>query len=70
MHGATRFLLAVLLMGPSPLVCAAERANVKLEGQPNFRDLGGYETADGRKVKSGVVFRSGELHRLTDADVR
>jgi len=40
-----------------------------LEGQPNFRDLGGYKTADGRTVKKGVVFRSGELPRLTDDDV-
>jgi len=42
---------------------------VDLEGQPNFRDLGGYETADGRTVKWGQVYRSGELPRLTDADV-
>lgn len=42
---------------------------MKLEGQPNFRDLGGYETADGRKVKPGEVYRSGELPHLTDGDV-
>lgn len=40
-----------------------------LEGQPNFRDLGGYKTADGRTVKWGQVFRSGELSRLSDQDV-
>ncbi len=40
-----------------------------LEGQSNFRDLGGYETIDGRKVKSGVIFRSGELTYITDEDV-
>lgn len=40
-----------------------------LEGQPNFRDLGGYKTSDGRTVKLGVVFRSGELPRLTNDDV-
>lgn len=43
--------------------------HVLLEGQPNFRDLGGYKTADGRTVKWGQVYRSGELPRLTDADV-
>lgn len=42
----------------------------RLEGQPNFRDLGGYKTADGKAVKRGVVFRSGELPRLTDDDVK
>jgi protein-tyrosine phosphatase len=40
-----------------------------LEGQPNFRDLGGYRTADGRTVKWGEVYRSGELGTLTDGDV-
>jgi len=40
-----------------------------LEGQPNFRDIGGYKTADGRVVKRGEIYRSGELPRLTDKDV-
>jgi len=48
---------------------AAPNRHVELEGQPNFRDLGGYESADGRTVKWGEVFRSGELPRLTDDDV-
>jgi protein-tyrosine phosphatase len=43
--------------------------HVPLEGQPNFRDLGGYRTADGRTVKWGQVYRSGELGQLTDEDV-
>lgn len=43
--------------------------HVPLEGQSNFRDLGGYKTRDGKTVKRGLVFRSGELPRLTDADV-
>jgi len=42
---------------------------VDLEGQPNFRDLGGYETTDGRTVRWGQVYRSGELPRLSDDDV-
>jgi protein-tyrosine phosphatase len=42
---------------------------VLLEGAPNFRDLGGYETTDGRRVKHGQLFRSGVLSDLTDADV-
>jgi len=43
--------------------------HVPLEGQPNFRDLGGYATADGRRVKWGLVYRSGELSQLSQADV-
>jgi protein-tyrosine phosphatase len=35
----------------------------------NFRDLGGLPTADGRRVRTGVVFRADGLHRLDDADV-
>ncbi len=39
-----------------------------LEGGRNFRDLGGYPTQDGRRVKWGRVFRSGFMTDLTDAD--
>jgi protein-tyrosine phosphatase len=42
---------------------------VALEGQANFRDLGGYRTTDGRMVKWGEIYRSGELGQLSDADV-
>ena len=46
----------------------AER-RIALEGEPNFRDLGGYETKDGRVVRWGRIYRSGELAKLTDADL-
>jgi protein-tyrosine phosphatase len=42
---------------------------VPLEGGVNFRDLGGYQAADGRRVRWGQVFRSDNLGRLTDRDV-
>lgn len=42
---------------------------VPLDAQPNFRDLGGYATADGQTVKFGQIFRSGELSGLSDSDV-
>ena len=38
-------------------------------GAHNFRDLGGYKTQDGRTVKWGKVYRSDNLHSLTDEDV-
>lgn len=39
-----------------------------LEGAANFRDLGGYRTADGRHVKWGLVYRSNHLANLTADD--
>ncbi|HVO41967.1 MAG TPA: tyrosine-protein phosphatase [Aggregatilineales bacterium] len=45
----------------------AERA-LPLQGGANFRDLGGYHTADGRSVRWGCIFRSGGLSRLTEQD--
>lgn len=44
-------------------------AEIRLKGAPNFRDLGGYPAADGRKVRCGRVFRSGGLSKLTSDDV-
>ncbi len=41
---------------------------VPLEGGSNFRELGGYRTADGWRVRQGAVFRSAHLGTLTDAD--
>ena len=41
---------------------------VPLQGGSNFRDLGGYATAQGRTVRRGSVFRSAHLGTLTDAD--
>ncbi|WP_409345968.1 tyrosine-protein phosphatase [Paenibacillus sp. MBLB4367] len=39
------------------------------EGTHNFRDMGGYRTADGRKVKYGLFFRSDELTGLSEQDI-
>jgi len=40
-----------------------------MQEQPNFRDLGGYRTKDGRFVKWGKVFRSGKCSELTESDL-
>jgi protein-tyrosine phosphatase len=40
-----------------------------LSGANNFRDCGGYETLDGRRVKWGMLYRSDHLNRLTDEDI-
>ena len=42
---------------------------IALEGCLNFRDLGGYPTANGRQVRWRQMFRSDALHALTPADV-
>ena len=66
----SRYLLSVVI----PVLCAtlptnARERHVPLDGQPNFRDVGGYKTNDGHVVRRGLVFRSGELPRLSDEDV-
>jgi protein-tyrosine phosphatase len=43
---------------------------LQLEGCFNFRDLGGYQTIDGRHVRWRRLFRADGLHRLTEADHR
>lgn len=40
-----------------------------MTGAPGARDLCGLPTADGRRVRPGVLFRAPALGRLTDADV-
>jgi len=45
----------------------AERL-LPLEGGINFRDMGGYETMDNKRVKWRHLYRSGAMHRLTPAD--
>ena len=42
---------------------------IPLQGCFNFRDLGGYRTADGRHVKWRRLFRSEALHHLTPSDI-
>ncbi len=40
-----------------------------LQGASNFRDVGGYPTAGGQRVRRGHVFRSDHLAALTETDV-
>ncbi|MFM7001271.1 MAG: tyrosine-protein phosphatase [Limnohabitans sp.] len=40
-----------------------------LQGASNFRDVGGYLTTSGQRVRRGQVFRSDHLAGLSDADV-
>ncbi|MGB7372856.1 tyrosine-protein phosphatase [Pontixanthobacter sp.] len=40
-----------------------------LSGVHNFRDYGGYRVTGGGQVKTGILFRSGEHGRASDADL-
>ena len=55
--------------GPGRQADSSPERRIALEGQSNFRDLGGYETTDGRTVKWGQLYRSGDLSKLTAEDV-
>lgn len=47
-----------------------EQRLLPLEGGQNFRDLGGYQTGDGRHVRWGLLYRSGSMHHLTPSDFK
>ncbi|MFF2551327.1 tyrosine-protein phosphatase [Nocardia sp. NPDC058058] len=50
------------------LVNTADRS-LNLQGVVNARDAGGYRTADGHTVRTGLVYRTGELTKATDSDL-
>ena len=43
---------------------------IPLTGASNFRDIGGYPTTDGHRVKWGQIYRSNALSGLTAADYK
>ncbi len=57
--------LTLLLSG----VASAQTVSTPtVTGALNFRDLGGIRTSDGHVLRSGMIFRSGELSHLTASD--
>jgi protein-tyrosine phosphatase len=50
-------------------VTTDRRTRLAIATAPNLRDLGGWRTADGHHVRTGVVFRSAELSRLHGDDL-
>jgi protein-tyrosine phosphatase len=48
----------------------AKRRLIKFEGLSNFRDIGGLKTEEGRRVKTGILFRSDRLSGLTSRDLK
>ncbi len=63
---ATRYYYA-LKFADGETLRGAERV-IPLPNLPNFRDLGGYETTDGRRVRWDRVYRAAGMDRLTEAD--
>ena len=63
--GAGRHYFRLVPANGEALIVA--RRDVPLDGCVNFRDLGGYRTEEGRRVRWGRVFRSGHMANLTDA---
>lgn len=43
--------------------------HIRLEGSYNTRDLGGYPAAGGKRVRSGLIYRSDDLSHLTATDL-
>ena len=41
--------------------------NIKIDGVTNCRDLGGWKTTDGKKVKQGLIYRTGRVVDITEA---
>lgn len=64
----------MVLLGAIPTFAFAQLSDstkrvLPVRGAVNFRDIGGYETTDGKQVAWGKIFRSDAIDKLTDADV-
>jgi protein-tyrosine phosphatase len=67
-----RLILTRALLTSSLLVVLAgvvpAQTTPHLDGVDNFRDIGGYKTADGHTIRHKLLYRSGELSRTTPED--
>jgi protein-tyrosine phosphatase len=71
MFKKTLFLLICglsLCLSPALAEENGHKRVIALKGTQNTRDIGGYETTDGRQVRWGVIFRSDKLSRLLKSD--
>ncbi|GAB0107975.1 tyrosine/lipid phosphatase LipA [Nocardia sp. JMUB6875] len=50
----------------SAVVIGVDERALPLPGVENARDTGGYRTTDGKTVRTGLVFRTGELGKASD----
>ncbi len=56
-----------LVSSSGDTLIASER-EIPFDKAINFRDLGGIPTQEGRRVKWGLFYRSGKLHKLSSSD--
>ena len=61
---------ALIIPAHLPVEQRSEHRVLNFEGIDNFRDMGGYTTLDGRQVKWGVLYRSGNLAHASRADLK
>jgi protein-tyrosine phosphatase len=66
---AAAFAQNAQLSAPADTLVYNARRAVVMEGSSNFRDLGGYPAA-GKTVKWGHIYRSADISKLTDADLK
>ena len=45
------------------------KVDIRMNSIHNFRDFGGYQTKNGVWLKKGLLYRSGDLSKATDADL-
>jgi protein-tyrosine phosphatase len=68
-----RHILAALILLLTLTGCATpppeHHRSVKVSAARNFRDLGGYATADGKHIKKGLLYRSDHLKKVSSGDV-
>ncbi|WP_067540927.1 tyrosine-protein phosphatase [Nocardia crassostreae] len=63
---------AAIVAPPAPtgnVLLTTDARSLNLQGVVNARDAGGYRTTDGRTVRTGLVYRTGELSKATDSDL-
>ncbi|MFE4858338.1 tyrosine-protein phosphatase [Streptomyces sp. NPDC056670] len=79
-RGAVAAAAAALAMGALPATAPTAAAaaqhrtaspihQVVLQGAVNVRDLGGYATYDGERVRYGVAYRADALNKVSETDV-
>ncbi len=65
----TAIAAVIALAGCKSNMKQEQTRELPLEGAYNVRDLGGYTGAEGKTVKWRTVIRSGDLNKLTGADL-
>lgn len=56
--------------GGNPLQQALGEMKLSFDKLVNFRDMGGLKTEDGRILKTGILYRSDDLSRMTENDLK